>query len=166
MSARALSKCVALAAFAVGCASAQPAWRHVVALRPSNVGPALVLRLSKATVRCPLQGLRELAENPRRLRPDDPTRPELLRKGWHSQLERMTPLFASEQDYAVPRREYRQQLLIGDLLHAGTCSVLDHKHEVFVSEVVVLPYDDRVSSGRIFQFSDGRSFFQRRDAIR
>ena len=132
-----------------------PAWRHVVALRPSNVGPALVLRLSKATVRCPLQGLRELAENPRR-----------LRKGWHSQLERMTPLFASEQDYAVPRREYRQQLLIGDLLHAGTCSVLDHKHEVFVSEVVVLPYDDRVSSGRIFQFSDGRSFFQRRDAIR
>lgn len=151
------------------CASvfeAEPKWRHPVALRPSNIGPALVLRLSKATIRCPLHDLVQFSQSPGPLRPDRQRSMNALQEQWRAESERLEPLFIGGQDYAVSRRDFANKLVVGDLLHAGRCSVLDHKREAFAQEIVVIPYDDRISFGRIFEFSDGRPFFERPDGIR
>jgi len=144
---------------------------ETVRLAPPLDRRALVAETPLASIRCPYAGLLSFAADPRPLGPHEwrvaARDPAILTQAWQRDLVEATTAL-SDSDTFRARRD-----VVGDLLHAGLCTVTDKRTGSSVEAISVryheshAPEDRRLGGGgdRVFLFPDGAQFFSVMDWI-
>lgn len=146
--------------------------REVVQLHPSSTAKALLYVNDEAALRCPLEDLLRFADDPRPLAPwHERLRGELIAELWRAEARRVAVLFESSDEILVSPKDRGNYELIGELLHAGLCSVRNLDSGKCVSRIVVVSWENSgrggrgAAWGRRFEFDDGAQFFTRLDGM-